>query len=159
MKLKTLACAAIALGACGIANAAPSTYDLAASGTVNGVCKFTQAAGQTLVFSNNLAGGIDPSVATDATASATITYKCTNGTSPTTVTGAGTNDTGGNHLLKNGANSMIYTAGFTPGGAGDGFGAGSTNKTLSVAGSIVQAQFTSAVAGTYTDTLTVTINP
>lgn len=158
MKLKSLVCAIALLGTAGLAQAADS-YSLAASGVINGVCKFTQAAGGTLVFSNNLGGGIDPSVATNATASANITYKCTNGTAPATTTGAGANDAGGNHLLISGANSMIYTVGFTGGGAGDGFGAGSTNKTLAVAGTIAQAQFTSAVAGTYTDTLTVNITP
>ena len=159
MKLKSLVCAIALLGTAGLAQAADS-YALAASGVINGVCKFTQAAGGTLVFTNNAGGGIDPSVATDATASANITYKCTSGTAPATITGTGANDPSlGVHNLKNGTNTLAYTVALTGGGAGDGFGAASTNKTLAVAGTILQAQFTSAVAGTYTDTLTVNITP
>jgi len=158
MKIRTLACALIALGTCGIASAANNTYDIAASATVNGLCKFTQAAGQTLTFTNTT-GGIDPSIATDATGNTSVTYRCTKGTSPTSVTASSTQDTGGNHVLKSGLNSLVYTVSLTPGGAGDGFGAGSTDKTLAVAGAITQAQFGTATAGTYTDTLTVTIAP
>jgi spore coat protein U-like protein len=158
MKIKSLACALIALGACGIASAADS-YNIAATATVNALCKFTQAAGQTLTFTNTT-GGIDPSIATDATASTTVTYHCTKGTSPTLFTASSTQDTGGNHVVKNGTvGSMIYTVALTPGGAGDGFGTGSTDKSLGVAGTITQASFGTAAAGTYTDTLTVTIAP
>jgi spore coat protein U domain-containing protein, fimbrial subunit CupE1/2/3/6 len=154
-----LAVASIALaGALAPAFAADS-YSLSVTATVQGICKFTQAAGQTLTFTNNVGGGIDPSLTGNATGNATITYKCTNGTAPSGFTGAGVNDAGGNHLVKNGANSMIYTVALTGGGAGDGFGAGSTNKTLTVAGTIVPAQYQGAPAGTYTDTLIVTVAP
>lgn len=157
MKIKSLACALIAFGAFGVANAADS-YNIAATATVNALCKFTQAAGQTLTFTNTT-GGIDPSIATDATASTTVTYHCTKGTSPTLFTATSTQDTGGNHVVKNGAAAMIYTVALTPGGAGDGFGTGSTDKSLGVAGTITQAQFGTAAAGIYTDTLTVTVAP
>jgi spore coat protein U-like protein len=139
--------------------AAADTYSLSVTATVQGVCKFTQAGGQTLTFTNNAGGGIDPSLSGNATANATITYKCTSGTAPSGFTGVGANDTGGNHVVKNGTNSMIYTVALTGGGAGDGFGAGSTNKTLSVAGTIAAAQYQGAPAGTYTDTLVVTVAP
>ena len=152
-----------ALGAAAAALSLPApaadSYSLIVTATVQGICKFTQASGQTLTFTNNASGGIDPSVAANATANATIAYKCTSGTAPSTFTGVGANDTGGNHVVKNGTNSMIYTVTLTGGGAGDGFGAGSTNKTVAVAGTILPAQFQSAAAGTYTDTLVVTIAP
>lgn len=152
-----------ALGAAAVALSLPASaadsYSLIVTATVQGICKFTQASGQTLNFTNNASGGIDPSLAANATANATIAYKCTSGTAPSTFTGVGANDTGGNHVVKNGTNSMIYTATLTGGGAGDGFGAGSTNKTVAVAGTILPAQFQSAPAGTYSDTLVVTIAP
>ena len=158
-RILVLAALGTAFAAFALPAAAADTYSLSVTATVQGICKFTQAAGQTLTFTNNVGGGIDPSLAGNATANATITYKCTSGTAPSSFTGVGANDTGGNHVVKNGTNSMIYTVALTGGGAGDGFGAGSTNKTLTVAGTIVPAQYQGAVAGTYTDTLTVTVAP
>jgi spore coat protein U-like protein len=150
---------AIGWAVLGSAPAFADTYSLSVSATVQGVCKFTQAAGQTLTFANNVTGGIDPSLATNATANATVTYKCTNGTAPSAFTGTGTHDLAGNKRVVNGVNAMVYTVSLTGGGAGDGFGPGSTNKTLTVAGTIDPTQFQGAPAGTYTDTLTLTIAP
>jgi spore coat protein U-like protein len=157
--LRLVAALGAAVAFVGQPAAAADSYSLIVTATVQGVCKFTQAAGQNLTFTNNTGGGIDPSLTGNATANAAITYKCTSGTAPSSFTGVGANDTGGNHVVKNGTNSMIYTVALTGGGAGDGFGAGSTNKTLNVAGTIVPAQYQGAPAGTYTDTLVVTVAP
>ncbi|HET7401492.1 MAG TPA: spore coat protein U domain-containing protein [Usitatibacter sp.] len=158
-RIRAIAALGVAAAAFSFPAPAADSYSLIVTATVQGICKFTQASGQTLAFTNNASGGIDPSLAANATANASIAYKCTSGTAPSTFTGVGANDTGGNHVVKNGTNSMIYTVSLTGGGAGDGFGAGSTNKTVAVAGTILPAQFQSAPAGTYTDTLVVTIAP
>ena len=158
-RIRAVAALGVAAAAFSFPAPAADSYSLIVTATVQGICKFTQASGQTLAFTNNASGGIDPSLAANATANASIAYKCTSGTAPSTFTGVGANDTGGNHVVKNGTNSMIYTVSLTGGGAGDGFGAGSTNKTVAVAGTILPAQFQSAPAGTYTDTLVVTIAP
>ncbi|HET7403554.1 MAG TPA: hypothetical protein VFJ62_17285, partial [Usitatibacter sp.] len=61
-----------ALGAAAVALSLPASaadsYSLIVTATVQGICKFTQASGQTLNFTNNASGGIDPSLAANATA-------------------------------------------------------------------------------------------
>jgi len=157
MKLRYLAASMLAAGAMSSAFGA-DTYNLAVSATVLGRCKFTQAAGQTLTITN-AAGGIDPSVAGPATGAATITYKCTTGQAPTFTTDTGTHVSAGSMRVADGAgNFMVYTLGLTGGGNGAGFAAGA-DKTLTVNGSIAQAQYVSAPVGTYTDTVVVSVNP
>lgn len=124
--------------------------------SVTAKCAFTQAAGQQLNFANTT-GGIDPTLGTNATALTTITYKCTTGQSPT-FTLAGAHDTTGTHHVVNGANSIVYTTTFVSGGAGSGFATG-TDKTLTLNGTITSTQYSGAPAGTYIDTLTVTVTP
>lgn len=145
----------LALGMPGAALGA-NTATVTISASVTAKCTFTQAAGQSLVFTNTT-GGIDPTLGTSATASTTITYKCTAGQAPS-FTFTSPNDSGGNHRVLNGANAIVYTVGFTSGGAGAGFGTG-TDKTLTLNGTITSAQYGAAPAGTYTDTLTVDMLP
>lgn len=153
--------AASLLAAAGLASTsavAADSYSLSVSATVLGRCVFTQAVGQTLTLTNTL-GGIDPSSATNATGNATITYKCTKGQAPAFSANTGANDGGtGTNRVSDGTNFMVYTLGLTSGGAGTGFGA-AENKTLTVAGTIVPAQFQNAAVGTYSDTVTINVTP
>lgn len=147
---------AVAAAAAAPAALGAGGYTLTVNATVAPACRFTQAAGQVLTLTNTV-GGIDPTLATNATGATTLTYKCTNGQAPS-FTFAGANDSAGNHRVLNGANAMVYTTAFTGGGAGSGFGSG-TDKTLILNGTITAAQFGAAAAGTYTDTLSVDILP
>ncbi len=153
-----IACALLAAVALAIPAGARAgnTATVALTASVIGKCSVTQASGQTLVFTNTT-GGIDTTLGTNATASTTITYKCTNGQAPAfAFTGA--NDSGGNHRLLNGINAIVYTVSSVSGGSGSGFGTG-TDKTLTVNGTITSTQYSGAAAATYTDTLTVSITP
>jgi len=155
---KLLAVSMLAAGLASTSAIAADSYSLSVSATVLGRCVFTQAAGQTLTLTNTV-GGIDPSSATNATGNATLTYKCTKGQAPAFSANTGANDGGtGTNRVANGTNYMVYTLGLTSGGAGTGFGAAET-KTLTVAGTILPAQFQNAAAGTYTDTVTINVTP
>ena len=157
MKTKILALSLLTAGVCSSAIAA-DTYSLAVSAQVLGRCKFTQAAGATLTLTNTV-GGIDPSLPGNATGTANITYKCTTGQAPAFTTDTGTHVNAGNMRVADGAgNFMIYTLTLTGGGSGTGFGAGQ-DKTLAVGGTITQPNFVAAPAGTYTDTVVVSVNP
>jgi len=150
----TLAVAAVAgVMASGGAIAADAV-NVTVQATVNGVCKFNS--GQTpLVTVANSGTNIDPSIATTATGSANVVYRCTSGTAPTftvptpatiTCTTAGTC----------GTTSMSSTMTSTSGGAGGGF---TTDKTLVVTGTILQAGFQNAQAGTYSGVISVSVTP
>jgi hypothetical protein len=157
MKTRILVLTLLTAGVCSSAVAA-DTYSLAVSAQVLGKCKFTQAAGATLTLTNAV-GGIDPSLAGNATGSANITYKCTSGQAPAFTTDTGTHVSAGNMRVADGSgNFMTYTLTLTSGGSGAGFGAG-TDKTLAVGGTITQPNFVAAPVGTYTDTVVVSVNP
>ena len=157
MKTKILALSLLTAGVCSSAIAA-DTYSLAVSAQVLGRCKFTQAAGATLTLTNTV-GGIDPSLPGNATGTANITYRCTTGQAPAFTTDTGLNVNLGNmRVADGGGNFMIYTLTLTGGGNGTGFGAGQ-DKTLAVGGTITQPNFVAAPAGTYTDTVVVSVNP
>ncbi len=135
---------------------AANTAGISLAASVLATCAVTQATGQALVFANTT-GGIDPTLGTSATATTTITYKCTKGQAPSfAVTGA--HDSGGNHQLVNGTNAIAYTVSTTSGGAGTGFGTGA-DRTLTLDGTITSTQYGAAPAATYSDTLTVSITP
>jgi spore coat protein U-like protein len=146
----------VALLACGAGFAAADTQNLTVSATVNAVCKFSSAA-QTLSF-----GAFDPSAAGPISgAGAAVTYKCTNGTAATGVTaGNGLNFSGSRRMANGGATEFIaYSlsiAGDTQ--TGSGFGAGQ-DKSLTVGGQIVAADYQNVSAGAYSDTVVLTIAP
>lgn len=141
----TLTCAA------GLA-AAADTQSLTVTASVNATCKFTSAA-QTLTF-----GALDPFLAPDVAGSgAVIQYKCTKGTMPTSV--AVSTGANGSNNMKNTANSDLipYTLSATGGGAGNGFGAG-TALTVALTSQVLGVSYADKSAGTYSDTVVLTIN-
>ena len=137
--------ASILVTAAGFA-AAGGTQTINASATVNKVCKFTTGAAIAMTFAN-----IDPSLSADAMKTATVPFKCTKGTTDTTITVT----TGGSSLV-NGANSMAYTTSVSAPPTGAGFASAATEVT--VTGTITAAAYQDAPALTYTDTITLTIN-
>ena len=132
------------------------TQSVTVNAQIVGVCKFNS--GQTPVVTvANSGATIDPSQAGPATGNANVLYKCTNGTTPAfsgpatatvTCTTAGTC----------GTTTMSPAMAYTSGGNGSGF-SGGNDKTLVVNGQLTQVQYQDMQAGTYSGTVTVTVNP
>jgi hypothetical protein len=136
----------------GLAAAMPAMAADSVNVTVNanviGVCKFF--GGPYSMTIANSGSDIDPSLATTATGTVGVTYRCTKGQTPTLgVPGT---------LTLTGPESMDATFTFTSGGAGTGMGA-AHDKTLTINGEILEAEFQNKEVGAYSGTLTVTINP
>lgn len=156
---KILALALATASVLSAANAiASTTHTVAVSATVTGTCRFNAASGATLAF-----GTIDPTGAVPVTASGTATYRCNNGTSPTVTTDDGLSETGANApRMRAGAtaNYLPYTFTIAALAAGTGLGnAPANDKTLTINGSVAVADFQAAAAGTFNDTITLTIAP
>jgi spore coat protein U-like protein len=138
---------------------AGGTTSLTVKATILATCKVI-ATPAPLAF-----GSIDPSGASNVTATTTFTTRCTNGTKETAST-----DNGGNNLLatqrrmqtttpvgKFLAYGVAYSGDTTF--TGTGFGSAASN-TVTVTGTITPAQFQTATANTtYTDTLVITVSP
>jgi hypothetical protein len=119
-------------------------------------CRFQSANGAVLSF-----GAIDPSSASNATASTTLVIRCT-GSSATASYSITTNDglhaSGpGQPRLQNttaATNFMAYTIapvnGTTP---------KNTNTNVNITGTITVANFQNALGGAYSDTVTLTLSP
>ncbi len=154
--MKKLLLATLIASAVGVSTSAMAgnTQTMAVSATITGTCKLQSSTAMAF-------GSIDPSSVTAATAGANVTYKCTNGTAPTSLTAVGANDSAGQKRLLTGASTyMNYSISFTaPVAVGGGFAAGVTATTVSVTGTIAVADFANATAGAYADTLTFTIAP
>lgn len=149
--LATLIAGAFAASTSAIAG---NSQSMAVSASITGTCKLQSSV--PMAF-----GAIDPSSTVAATAPASVTYKCTNGTAPTSLVAVGANDSAGQkRLLTGAATFMNYSIAFTaPTTAGNGFGTGSTATSVSVTGTVAVADFANAAAGAYADTLTFTIAP
>lgn len=134
--------------------AAADTQPLSVTASVMGVCKFNTGQSPVLAF-----GAINPSGTLDATGSATVKYRCTNGTAAT-ITSAGV--TGARTMAGAVAgNTLAYSLAFTSGatGTGTGFGAGGTDLSLVLGGTITAAQYNTAKADSYSETVTLTVTP
>jgi len=156
MNTKILALALVAAGlVSGNALAASSTNTLNVTASVTGTCKFNSAGPSTLAF-----GAIDPSSATNATATTNVTYRCTKGTTSSVTTDNGSNYSAPNKRMKDsGTNYLVYSTALV-GGAQVGIGHGAGNDlTLTVNGTVAVADFQNAAAGSYTDTVVLTIAP
>ncbi len=153
---------ALALGGClGItyAEAASTTHQLNVSATVHGSCKFSGPGPSTLTIANSGAV-IDPSLATDATGTVNIPFKCTKGTASSITSDNGLHASGTTKRVASGAELMPYALAYTGDvQAGTGFSSGVADLTLGVTGTIVFADHQNAVAGAYTDTVVLTISP
>lgn len=156
MKKLLIATAISSLFLAGAAQAAgTANATIAVSATVSGTCKITTA-GSGMAF-----GTIDPSVvAANVTASATFGYKCTTGLTPVITDDLGLHEVGAQRKMSDGAtNTLNYGVANVPPGtpAGNGFGAGSTERVYTVNGTILLADAQSAAAAVYADTITYTL--
>lgn len=156
--LIVLSLATAGLVASGLAVAANS-HTVTVSANVIGNCKFNTAGPTTLTIANSGAN-IDPSLTGNATGNASITFRCTKNTTSAVSIGASNYTAPVTRTLTSGANSMAYTftlTGFAQ--AGTGFGAGGSDLTLGVQGDIADTVYQAAAVGTYSDSVTLNINP
>jgi hypothetical protein len=143
-----------------VCGAGSNTVTLSAQ--VIGTCKVTTPPG-ILDF-----GNIDPSGASNITASTTFAVKCTKNTVSTAATDNGGLNFSGTKRMKHSVSATAFlpyavsysgAAGFT----GQGFGPAALAQTVTVNGTITPAQFQNAlvtVAGQiYSDTVTISVNP
>ncbi len=151
--------AAVAGGVLGLMVAAPApaadSINVPVSANVVGVCKFSTGQTPSVVIANS-GVDIDPSLAGNATGSANVLYRCTNGTVPTFAL------TGGATLTLTcaacGGATMAATMTLTPPGSPNGQGF-ATNLTLVLTGTIPSATYGTAAVGTYLGTQQVTVTP
>jgi hypothetical protein len=163
MKRSSIALALMTAGllASGAA-AALDTHTVNVNAVVAGTCKFMAAGPTTVNVQNNVGGNIDPSLtgAGNATGSATINFRCTKNATSSINVGATLYTVPVARTLTSGANTMGYTMTLTGHSqAGQGFGAGGVDLPLQVQASITEAVWSVAAAGTYTDSVVLTVNP
>ncbi len=133
---------------------AADTNTMTVSASVTGVCKFASAT-STLNF-----GSLDPSVGTDVTPAPTlINFWCTKGvtTDAITVGGSATSPLNGRSMGGPAGDSIPYSLSWSP-PAGANNGPGSP-RTLSIAGTVLGTDYTGKSAGSYSDTVTISITP
>ena len=156
-KALRIAIAAAAMVATG-SYAAQDPATLSVTASVAARCKLTLSG--PMAF-----GGLNPLSAADATATATATYKCTKGTSVTSfevnsVT-VGATGTGGTMTGASASPDTIdYTINWTDPTAFVGAGMGSTaaEKTVTLNGKILNAEYVNAKPDSYSGTIGVAVN-
>lgn len=160
--------ASLCLCGVNVAMAATATNTFTVSSTISAACS-------TPTVGNLAFGTYNPLGGSNATATADITITCTNTTAITSVTlsAGGSGSINSRQMSKTGATSNklnynLYTSSANTSIWGDGTSGNVTNnvsgsagtgsaQTLTIYGTIAASQ-TSAVPGSYTDTITVTIN-
>lgn len=152
---KTLILAAVlaAVAVSGSAMAA-DTATVSVSASVTGTCKFTS--GGSVAF-----GALDPGSTANVTGTVVNpTFWCTKGSNYSIADDNGANETGTTFRMLNTtvANEYIpYAFSYTP-TSGTGSGP-QTSITLTITSSILNADYVNAAAGSYADTVTLTITP
>lgn len=149
-----IAAVALAAAASSVAFAA-DTQNLTVTATVSGTCKLTAVPAMSFT--------LDPSVGGNAASTSAVQYKCNKGLAPTSfsVGGQSSGATGYSSALTNASTDTIpYKITWTdPTGTGTGFGSGSTATTVTLNGAILAADYLNVSAGTYSQTVAVTIAP
>ena len=138
----------------GVAMAA-DTNTLTVQASVVGTCKFVAPKTSTLDF-----GALDPSVGTDVNKNTTTQFWCTKGvTTDAVIAGNGQNFLGGKRGMKDNTSSDVIP--YTLSVAKDGnLNAGPASpRTLTISGGVLGADYTGKTAGSYSDTVVLTINP
>jgi len=131
-------------------SAAGDTATVNVSATVQGNCKFLS--GGSVSFT------LDPNSSSDATGTVVQpTFWCTKGSTYTITDDYGANESGTTFRMKDsGTNYIPYSFTYTNTGTGGGRG---TTKTMDISSTVLNANFINATAGSYTDTVILTINP
>jgi len=128
-----------------------ATANLDVSATVTPTCTMNTDAG-TLAF-----GSLDPTAPVAKTASSSgVTITCTNGTAYTLVGNDGANPASTQKRLRNGTttNYIPYSVTIPSSGTGSG-----SAVPISIAGLIAENSYSTAPAGSYADTIILTVTP
>ncbi len=137
----------------GVAMAGNSTT-VNVSANVMGTCKFSSGSTPELNF-----GDLDPASNSDVTKNTTVQFWCTRGVTTESFTANyGKHGVGSqrNMKLTTGADLIPYTLTLTPDGSTN-QGPGSP-RTLTISGTILNTDYISKAAGSYSDTVTLEIN-
>jgi spore coat protein U-like protein len=137
---------------------AAGTAAVSVSATVlsRSVCRFDTRT-LALVF-----GNIDPESPADVTATATVGFRCGGSANPATfaiVADSGLHGTGGFPRMQSGLDSSRFLPYFLGLNPATGSVPRNTNQTLTITGTIRRSDFQDAFAGTYTDTVVLSILP
>lgn len=132
---------------------AADTANISVSATVTGACKFNS--GGSLSFT------LDPTSGADAapTAKTDPKFWCTNGATYTVTDNSGLYASGGARRMRHASDTtkfIPYALTYTASGTGSGK---NTELTLALTSSIANADFVDAPAGSYTDTVQLSITP
>ncbi|HYD75652.1 spore coat protein U domain-containing protein [Ramlibacter sp.] len=140
--------AAIAVAALPLSSA--FALDMVATASITGACSLTSVAPMPFGSLDQITGGAVPKTST-------AVYACTNGVTPTVSVGGATDgSTGFSGLLAKGTDTIAYTVKWTNPGAATGF---STPVNLTLNGEIPAGAYEDKPAGSYTQTVAVTIAP
>lgn len=145
---------ALAVLAAGGAAWAAGSNTLTVSANVAPTCRFS-AATSTLAF-----GALDPSTGGNVNGSSSTSFWCTKGVTTDLITaGLGLNPAGAVRQMRDSVSLDLipYSLTLTPDGSTN-QGPAST-RTLSISGTVLAADYTSKAAGSYSDTVTLTITP
>jgi spore coat protein U-like protein len=148
--LLTIVAVGVFLGAPSFAD---DTGQVNINATVVGTCKFTTS-------STTVNVTLDPSSGLDVTGNGSLQFWCTKGASYSVSDDDGLHESGPdqNQVYNSSANEYIpYSFSYTPTG---GTGSGPTSPiTLNVSATFQYNDYKDASAGTYTDTVTITVSP
>ena len=138
---------------CGLAGVvmAGGTATVAVSGNVVGTCKFNS--GGSISFT------LDPATGGDVNGTVTQPeFWCTKNATYAISDDNGLNESGTTHRMKHltEADLIPYTFTYTASGPG---GGKSSPITMNIASTVVEADYVNASAGSYSDTVTLTITP
>ncbi len=152
--MKKLALVVVVTAVVALAGAAMAadTASVSVSATVAGVCKF-QAGAKTVTFT------LDPSVGGNVSGVVSQpTFWCTKGASYTITDDKGLNGGGTTYKMKHATltDTIPYTFTYTAAGTGTG---ASAPITMNIAGQVLAADYLNVSAGSYGDTVTLSINP
>lgn len=144
-KIKVVGLVIGLIGIFGVGNVMAADADLTVTAEVDATCTITAG---TLDF-----GVLDPTSGDAATVTnnSAATVTCTSGQDYTLSDDDGVR---GDHTLSDGTNTIAYTLAYTTSGTGDG-----TAENISIQGDIAFSAYQTKPAGTYTDTVVLTVSP
>jgi len=130
---------------------AADTANVAVNATVVGACKFNS--GGTIDFT------LDPSIGGDVNGAVTQPqFWCTKNASYTITDDNGLNDSGTTYQMKHASLADVIPYSFVYTATGTGSGPG-TPITMNITSTVLSADYLNVAAGSYSDTVTLTINP
>jgi len=150
MRRAIVALGAVALLAAAAAAMAQDTTTVAVSATVAGTCKFESTGSVNFTLDPSVGGNVNGTVTQP-------TFRCTKGVSYTISDDYGQNKSGTTRQMKHAnQNEFIpYSFTYTASGSGSGYG---TLVTMDISATVAGNDYINASAGTYSDTVTLTIN-